>query len=113
MQQFTSEIKGDILSAQCGFIIHGCNATTLPVGGLAKVIFERYPEAEDAHHQLVNRLGDQALGNISLVAVSPDLFIVNAVTQSLPGAGSFSYYALMQCCSRINNLAHNYEQLVG
>lgn len=108
---FTSVLKGvDILSATRGIIVHGCNATDLPAGGLARLIFEKYPYAEKAHHATINNYSliqrRDALGQISILEQTDDLHIVNAITQRLPGQGTLSYVAIQKCMVRINEYAN-------
>lgn len=115
-------IKGDLLAQPKGILVHGCNGTTLPAGGIAGAIFAKWPGAEDAHRQGVWRLTSSepkdALGTISVYIPDyegdvPDLIIINAITQSLPGAGTLSYDAIRDCFEEVGDYLTFYKPYFG
>ena len=112
-------VKGDLLAQRKGILVHGCNGTKLPAGGIAGLIFKKWPGAEAAHHYLLTQLNidspTEALGLTSVFPVEednlehPQLVIFNAITQSFPGSGSLSYSAIRDCCERLNEYASFYK----
>lgn len=103
-------IQGNILDAAKGIIVHGCNATDGPVGGLAAAVFEKYPQSQLMHNDHVNTAWIPPLGTISVYKVSDELIIVNAITQRLPGAGTLSYDAVLECFKHVDSLANHIEE---
>lgn len=69
-------IIGDILEyVDFGFIVHQCNCVTTDAKGLAKRIFDRYPEANIYSNGTVRRLGDVIIKGR----------IINLIGQYYPG----------------------------
>jgi O-acetyl-ADP-ribose deacetylase (regulator of RNase III) len=95
----------DILKSARGILVHGCNGTTLPAGGLAHQVFSKYPRAEIIHDRSITDEG-HGLGNISIYQADDELYIVNAITQLLPGSGSLSYDAVHECFDKVNDFAN-------
>lgn len=104
--------KGDLLAmAAAGefqMIIHGCNCQNDMGGGIAAQIAKLYPEAVKADQMINDYLVDvEKLGNWTESIVSDKstwtnergaqahwFKIINAYTQHMGGAGTFSYTAL-------------------
>ena len=109
-------IKGDLLAQRKGILVHGCNGTKLPAGGIAGLIFKKWPGAEAAHHDILTEFQlTSPLGAYSVFPVEddnlehPQLVIFNAITQSLPGSGSLSYNAIRDCCEQLNDYVSFYK----
>lgn len=75
-------IKGDLLAATRGFIIHGCNNQGVMGSGVAAGVRARYPHAYAVYKQTEAMQGLK-IGSCSFCQVTPELVIVNAVTQTL------------------------------
>ena len=104
-------IKGDLFEVKRGLIIHGCNAQGVMGSGVAAGVRSIYPKAYEvyrkAYEQTKATSGDGlGLGTCTIANVSPDLWIVNAVTQASMGPGlQTSYAAVAQCFDFANYLA--------
>ena len=109
-------IKGNLLEQPKGILVHGCNTTTSPAGGIAGLIFKKWPAAEKAHWYLINQLvSDDPRDALGLHSVYPvegnqELVIINAITQLNPGSGSLSYDAIRECFKNISEYASFYKQ---
>lgn len=68
-------INKDILLSECDFIAHQCNCVTKKSRGLAKAIFDKYPQA-NTYSNNYNRI----LGEISIHGK-----IINMYAQKYPG----------------------------
>jgi O-acetyl-ADP-ribose deacetylase (regulator of RNase III) len=118
-------LTGNLLAITDGIIVHGCNPYPGGEGGLARLIFDKFPRAFNAHEaamaevakvmQIYGRASrdgkvcncppmDVALGTTSL-AMYDNLTIINAVTQSQPGSGSLSYTAIGDCFDAVRETA--------
>lgn len=95
-------IKGDLLNAQQGVIIHGCNAQGVMGSGVAAGVKTRFPRAYQVYAEHYNTNG-LYVGTCIPVAIKPDLWIINAITQNLyakKGAapGVFVDYDAIRLC---------------
>lgn len=104
-------VRGNILNASEGIIVHGCNSVGQMAGGLAAQVANRYPEALGVYvEQYYSRLTKAGkpygldLGSITFTAVEDRKFIVNAVTQLYPGSGTLSYAAIYQCFMAVRRM---------
>lgn len=79
-----NDIKGDLLQATSGHIIHGCNMQGKMRSGVAKVIRAKYPKAYDAYKYISETTG-LFVGQAIWVKVSEDLVIWNLITQEFYG----------------------------
>lgn len=73
-------VKGNVLHAPCGYIIHGCNTSGRMGKGVALEIRKKWPKIYVSYLQAFN-LGRLQLGSISGGLVAPQLCVINAVTQ--------------------------------
>lgn len=80
-----------------GYIMHGCNAQGVMGSGVAKIIRDMYPLAYLQYKQWHDDFG-LALGDIITVQVTPDLVILNGITQHLFGrdGGPYVNYPALQ-----------------
>lgn len=95
---------GSILTAERGFIVHGCNAQGIMGGGLALAVRQQYPQAFEVYSnhiktELANgRKRPELLGDTPMyVCPNKDLAIVNAITQlnyGIDGARYVNYEAI-------------------
>ena len=104
--------KGDILSAQKGIIVHGCNARGVMGSGLAKQVKERWPACFEAYRQHLlfqAHGGYPSLGQVVPYVVNENLVIANAITQEdygrEPGKVYVNYAAVGQCFVNIARAA--------
>lgn len=99
-----------ILDADESYIVHGCNAQGRMGSGVARVLFERYPNVREnylAAYQRSRLLGLPFLGTIELCENTPHI-VINAITQEYFGYDGklyASYEAIEKCMVEINHLA--------
>lgn len=99
-------IKGDLLSATEGLIIHGCNCQGVMGSGVALALRNKYPEAYYdyldycAVHSDTKSAGKNMLGTICYSHVTEKLTIANAFTQQFYGKDGRQYasYAAIEDC---------------
>jgi len=76
---------GNVLDVPTGIIVHGCNTSGVMGAGIALAVKRRFPTAYQEYHNAAVARGLN-LGEIIVVEVEPNKFIVNAITQHLvPG----------------------------
>lgn len=98
-------INGDALELATGVLVHGCNTEGIMGSGIARGVKARYPNVFDVYKQaqLDNGL---KLGSCSIALARDDLYIVNAVTQTLgvPPDRLYpvSYDAIARCFNIVN-----------
>ena len=98
-------IVGDALSHSKGIIVHGCNCQGVMGSGIARSIREQFPKVYEEyvnHHQ---NYGLQ-LGDIQVIKVGDDKYIVNAMTQHLYGSNRrfANYEAIAECFESIESV---------
>jgi O-acetyl-ADP-ribose deacetylase (regulator of RNase III) len=74
---------GDILSAEKGIIVHGCNAHGVMGSGIALQIKSKWPECYELYRTVCEAENDYAalLGTIVPYSAGPQLVVANAITQ--------------------------------
>lgn len=92
-------IEGDLLSAERGVIIHGCNDKGVMSSGVAAGVKARFPGAFKVYREAFDA-GELKIGTLTVFQVNKDLWIVNAVTQTLGGMNPLSYPGLQHCFAR-------------
>lgn len=102
----TKYIKDNILNTELKIIAHGCNCKNAMGSGVAKAIYEKYPEVKSRYHRycegvLIQRGGksEQLLGDIQVIE-SKGKTIVNCFTQlnyGYDGKRYLNYAALVEC----------------
>lgn len=95
MSNFTI-VKGDLLANTRGFIIHGCNDKGVMGSGVAAGIKARHPMAFDVYREAFTA-GELKIGTCTFYQAANDLWIVNAVTQTLGTRNPLSYKAITDC----------------
>lgn len=76
-------IDGDILDFKCKYIAHQCNCVSLGASGLAKDIFEKYPEANTYQYR---SYFCHVPGTIDIIdIIESDISIINLYSQIYPG----------------------------
>lgn len=99
--------KGDLLkNVKTGIIVHGTNAQGTMGAGFAKQVKEQYPEAYKEYRKFCKgeRYQDDPLGQIVTVEISPDLWIINAITQRYYGRENkvyIDYEATKNCFKQV------------
>jgi hypothetical protein len=102
-------IEGDLIaSVQKGLILQQVNAQGVMGSGFAKAVFEKYPWVRERYcdRYLMNQYhrGYDYMGDIQVVQITPELFVVNMVAQQFYGKDGkryTSYDALDTCLSKI------------
>lgn len=98
MSKYTT-VNGDLLSATKGVIIHGCNDKGAMGTGVAAGVRARFPGAYAVYREAFDA-GELKIGTMTVFQVNKDLWIVNAVTQTLGGVNPLSYQGLQHCIGR-------------
>lgn len=102
-------IKGDALELATGVLVHGCNTEGVMGSGIARGVKTRYPNVYEVYKQ-AQRDSGLSLGSCSIALARDDLYIVNAITQTLGASKDRLYpvsYDAIACCFRIVNTAMN------
>lgn len=99
---------GDILAVNSGIIVHGCNARGIMGAGLALQLKQKYPECFSVYNSFCRGFTDMSiLGACVDFKVSPQLTIVNAITQQDIGTHKrqTSYKAIQLVFEQVAELA--------
>lgn len=96
------EIKGSILDAPQKFIAHGVNCQNVMGSGVAKVLFERYPDVKSRYHSYCESVAvESRLGSVCSTRFQDDgKIILNLFTQFRYGYNNkryVNYAAIAQC----------------
>lgn len=91
-----SIVKGDLLANARGFLIHGCNDKGVMGSGVAAGIKARFPKAFEIYSEAFDA-GELKIGTSTFYQHSNDLWIVNAVTQTLGTRNPLHYPAIKAC----------------
>lgn len=88
-------VTKDITTVDRGIIVHGCNCQGVMGSGVAKFLRDKYPEIFPSYHErceFAKNDGDEdvLLGDVDVVNIRKDLFVVNGFTQSFYGKGARS-----------------------
>jgi O-acetyl-ADP-ribose deacetylase (regulator of RNase III) len=89
-------VKGDLLAANRGVIIHGCNDKGVMGSGVAAGIKARHPLAFEVYQDAFHA-GELKIGTCTFYQHSNDLWVSNAVTQTLGTRNPLSYPAIKEC----------------
>ena len=101
----TKYIKGDVTKTELKYLAHGCNCSNAMVSGVARAIYEAFPEVKEKYHayasqyEYSNYAKKQLLGEIQSVK-SRDKIIYNLFTQlnyGYDGKRYVDYVALLKC----------------
>jgi O-acetyl-ADP-ribose deacetylase (regulator of RNase III) len=98
-------IEGNILDVKQGIICHFCNEEGIMGAGLAAQIKLRFPEAYTVYKE-----DARCLGSFTSAQVSPNLYVVNMVTQDLKGKGT-QYPAVMQALHQLSQNRSEYLKM--
>ncbi|MEM2159593.1 MAG: macro domain-containing protein [Candidatus Nitrosotenuis sp.] len=101
--------NGDILSAESGIIVHGCNAQGKMESGIAAYIRATYPAAYHEYNKAYENQKGLTVGTVVFAEVKPDLWIANAITQEFYGRDKnrvyVDYSAINKCFATVAELA--------
>lgn len=107
------EEKGDLLKTPCRYIAHGVNCMNVMGSGVAKVLYEKWPEVKSEYHLFCNSNmrwvvhgQEELLGCVNVVRLG-DKVIFNCFTQNLyfpRGKVHLDYDALKKCFEHIITL---------
>lgn len=82
-------IKGSILDAPQKYIAHGCNAQNRMGSGVAKVLFDVYPEVKERYHNFCSFMVNQGYRSQLIGSGDPvdcgDRTVYNLITQEYFG----------------------------
>jgi O-acetyl-ADP-ribose deacetylase (regulator of RNase III) len=102
----TKYVKGSILDTELKYIAHGVNCQNKMGSGVAKVLFDAYPEVKSQYHEHCKtelNFGStpkDALGTVRLVYVGNDRYVANCFTQEFYGYDGkryVNYFAVADC----------------
>lgn len=97
-------IVGNMLeNATCGYMIHGCNCQGVMGSGIALFIKNKWPQVFEEYYKVHDRFGGLKLGDIVPVSVSPELVVINCMTQDRFGTDRrhVDYEAVVACMENI------------
>lgn len=83
-------IKGDILLAHEHYIGHQCNCISTKVIGLAKKIYDKYPNANPFQYE-----GKMFIGDIDIRYIDENRSIINIFAQYYPGKPNQSHNSIL------------------
>lgn len=75
---------GNLLEANRGIIVHGCNAQGVMGAGVALALKRKYPKIFPSYCNFLEehkKNGTSPLGEVDIVRVGSDLYVANAITQ--------------------------------
>lgn len=92
---------GDMLTAESGIIMHGCNAQGVMGSGIALAVKTKYPAAFTDYKDFCNSTSiDQRLSKTVFSIINSQLIIANSITQLHFGREDkqyVSYKAIQEC----------------
>jgi O-acetyl-ADP-ribose deacetylase (regulator of RNase III) len=83
----TRYIVGDITETELKHIAHGVNCQNVMGSGVAKALFDKWPNVKEQYHSHMTNLGklgrkpEDFLGGYDTIQVEPDKFVHNLFTQ--------------------------------
>jgi len=110
----TRYIKGDITETELKYIAHGCNCMNKMGSGVAKALYEKFPEVKERYHSYMEWIlerGDEPLGKVASVW-SKDKQIYNCFTQKnygYDGKKYVNYAAIVKCFSSLVEVKHRFD----
>jgi O-acetyl-ADP-ribose deacetylase (regulator of RNase III) len=96
----TKYIVGDITQTELKYIAHGVNCQNKMGSGVARALYEKFPQIKEEYHNYMNENGwDEYLGSTQMVQ-SGDKYIFNCWTQEFYGYDGKRYvnYAAISKC---------------
>ena len=107
------EVKGDLLKTPCRYIAHGVNCKNVMGSGVAKALFEKWPQVKISYHEWFKNRGFNEYGSkdsdylgITDYVDCGEKIVINCFTQEdyLPrGLCHLDYKALRMCFQSIVN----------
>jgi len=115
----TKHINDSILNTELKFIAHGVNCQGAMGSGVAKVLYEKYPEVREQYMLAApgNILFEDVLGEHVFIEVEPNKFVINCYTQlnyGRDGKKYVNYWAIakvfhdLSMCSSVANENNNH-----
>jgi O-acetyl-ADP-ribose deacetylase (regulator of RNase III) len=107
------EIKGDLFSIDCDYLVHGCNAQGVMGSGVAKTVKELYPNAFRVYKEFCDstrekdRLGKIVISDEKHHITGKPFKLVNAITQlnfGKDGKRYVSYDAVGSCFTYLSGI---------
>jgi len=104
-------LRGDLRQTELNFIAHGVNCQNVMGSGVARALFEKYPEVKEQYHKYFETapIGAENLGKVQFVKINPNLTILNLFTQNKFGQGDqiyVDYIAISNIFSTLNRMLH-------
>lgn len=114
----TKYVKGDICDTELDYIAHGVNCQNKMGSGVARALYERYPEVKEEYHIMLDkelplRVASSDLLGDYIIVESGAKTIFNCFTQDKYGYNGeklVSYAAILECFGCLN-LNLNQEKL--
>ena len=100
-----TEVKGNLLDTDCKYIAHGVNCKNTMGSGVARALYEKWPEVKRRYHEYPPH--KVTLGRVQKAKVAEDKFVLNCFTQEnfgYDGIKYVSYDAIHRCFSVIKYL---------
>lgn len=117
------EIKGNLLDTHCKLIAHGVNCQGVMGSGVAKALYEKWPEVRENYLQYchINRdfTPEEFLGKVPLVTIKrkyDEIVVANCFTQQNYGYDRqvyLSYSSMEECLMKLNKfmIINNYKEI--
>lgn len=109
-----TEIKSNILDTDCDIIGHGVNCQNVMGSGIARALFEKWPEVKEQYHMafeiMPDQFPEQYLGYMQPVELD-GIVVVNLFTQQNFGNDGqvyLSYNALKQALHGLKEYCHSW-----
>ena len=106
-------IEGDLLTIEDGIIAHQCNCRGVMGAGIARRIKRRWPQVYKEYRDAYLRK-QLTLGDINIVRISENLYIVNLLGQDGYGRGSHKtdYNAVAQAFNSLCKLGNTHNKQI-
>ncbi len=100
------EIQGDLLNTEFKFIAHGVNCQNVMGSGVAKALFNKYPDVKKRYHSYCESIEkENRLGSVCSTGIQADgKIILNLFTQFEYGYDDkryVNYAAIVECFRKI------------
>lgn len=110
----TKYINECITTTELKYIGHGVNCQNVMGSGVAKALYEKFPEVKERYHSYCDwakERGEDVLGN-TISVLSKDKFIYNLFTQfnyGYDGKKYVNYAAIVLCFDKLKMIKHRFD----
>lgn len=112
-----NEIRGNLLDTHCKIIAHGVNCQNIMGSGVARALYEKWPQVKELYHSWFEKYdagdkGIKALGQVDDLHLKSGKVIINCFTQQFYGTDNIrylSYDALYTCMTKLYLICVYYQ----